>query len=89
MHEGDNVKENHLWLRNGKVDKDMLTANPRAPATLGASPLRRRTAAGILGKLSDGQGECCFTNPRGGGRENNGIQAIFIQPPSSLSFSDC
>lgn len=39
------------------------------------------TAAGLLGELLDGQGECCFANPQGREGGFNGINAIFIHPP--------
>lgn len=68
--------------RNHSPDKDVACTSTPTPAAPAASSLRERTAAGLLGELWDGQGECYSTNPRGeGARGFNGIHAIFIHPP--------
>lgn len=66
------------------------TSTP-TPAALAASSLREGTAAGLLGEMWDGQGECRSANPQGEGGEMERFQwgPFHFHPPPPPPLSWC
>lgn len=81
--------ERKRGTQRGKIAAWTKTSTP-TPAALAASSLRGRTAAGLLGEMWDGQGECCSTNPQGEGGEVERFQwdPCHFHSPSPPAYSD-
>lgn len=87
-YEGKQHREKKRETQGEEKSQPWTKTSTPTPAALAANSLRERTAAGLLGEMWDGQGECCSANPQGeGGRGFNGTHAIFIHPPLLPSCS--